>query len=66
MRDLADPRETARLRELVDKQDITEVVFRFARGLDRCDWDLVLSCCHPGATIELGVFRGSLPITCPG
>jgi SnoaL-like domain len=58
MRDLADPRDTARLRELVDKQDITEVVFRFARGLDRCDWDLVLSCFHPRATIELGVFRG--------
>ncbi len=34
----------ARLRELLDRQDIWSVVLRYARGIDRMDRELVRSC----------------------
>lgn len=34
----------ARLRELLDKQDIWEVIVRYGRGLDRMDRELLRSC----------------------
>jgi 3-phenylpropionate/cinnamic acid dioxygenase small subunit len=47
------------LQSLVDKQEITEVIMRFARGLDRGDWELVRSCYHDDATDDHGAFKGS-------
>ena len=46
------------LQELRDKEAIQAVLRRFARGIDRMDWDLVRSCYHPGAVDEHGVFSG--------
>ena len=34
----------ARLRELIDRQEIWEVILKYARGIDRLDRDLVRSC----------------------
>lgn len=34
----------ARLRELIDRQDIYAVLLRYARGLDRMDRELLRSC----------------------
>ncbi|MGH9037910.1 MAG: nuclear transport factor 2 family protein [Acidimicrobiia bacterium] len=45
--------------DLVAKQEITEVLYRYARGVDRADWDLVRSCYHDDATDDHGVVRGS-------
>jgi ketosteroid isomerase-like protein len=42
-----------------DKAAITEVIHRFARGLDRADEDLLREVFHPGATDDHGVFAGS-------
>jgi hypothetical protein len=36
--------------ELADKQAITEILYRYSRGLDRMDRALTLGCWHPGGT----------------
>lgn len=45
--------------ELLAKQQIHEVLLRYCRGLDRLDGDLILSCYHPDATDDHGLFNGS-------
>jgi hypothetical protein len=47
-----------RLQALLDKQAIREVVYRYCRGIDRYDLELVRSCYHPGATDDHGSFSG--------
>ena len=48
------------IRELLDKQEITEVMNRYLRGLDRLDADLIASVYHEDATDDRGpeVSRG--------
>jgi hypothetical protein len=36
--------------EVAAKQAITEVIYRYCRGMDRMDRELTLSCWHPGGT----------------
>jgi hypothetical protein len=43
-----------RLRDLLDKQDIHEVLMRYCRGVDRCDAELIGSAFHPDAIIDYG------------
>jgi len=51
---------TDRLRELLDKQDIYEVLARYLRAVDRGDVAGVSACYLPGATEDHGgVFSGS-------
>lgn len=38
--------------EVIAKQAITEVLYRYCRGLDRMDRDMALSVWHPGATVD--------------
>ncbi|MEM8705935.1 MAG: nuclear transport factor 2 family protein [Actinomycetota bacterium] len=49
-----------RLAALVDRAEIIDVVHRYARGVDRRDWELVRSCYHPDATDHHGGFSGSV------
>ena len=51
--------ETSALQALVEKQAITEVLYRYARALDRCDLPLLRSCFHPDSTHDHGDFEGS-------
>jgi ketosteroid isomerase-like protein len=44
----------------IDKQEITEVIYRYCRGIDRCDYALVRSCYHPDAIDDHGDFRGGV------
>jgi hypothetical protein len=44
----------AELRWLVDRAQIHDVLMRYSRGVDRGDGELVLSCFHPGATLDMG------------
>ncbi len=45
---------------LLAKQAITEVLYRYCRGLDRMDRTLALSVWHPGSTADYGpMFTGS-------
>lgn len=38
------------LQSLLDRQAISDVIYRYCRGLDRMDKSLSLSCWHPGGT----------------
>lgn len=42
------------LQRVVDEAAIRRVMCRYARGIDRCDWELVRSCYHPDAVDEHG------------
>lgn len=42
-----------------DKLECAEVVAKLARGIDRCDAELVHSCFHPDATDDHGLFKGT-------
>jgi len=48
----------ARLKALVDRQDISDALIRFARGMDRFDRDLFLSAFHEDAVIDAGPYVG--------
>lgn len=55
------PQLPAAVQAVVDKSEITEIVYRFARGLDRIDETLLRSVFHHEATLDLGpgVFQGT-------
>jgi hypothetical protein len=46
--------ETARLRKLLDRQEIEDCLARIARGADRFDRELYLSACHEDALVSVG------------
>jgi hypothetical protein len=48
----------ARLQQLLDRQDITDCLTRFSRGMDRFDREWFLSAFHPDAVIAVGDFVG--------
>ena len=49
-----------RLAALADRAEITDVVHRYARGIDRRDFDLVRRYYHPDATDHHGGFSGTV------
>ena len=53
-----DADRSSRLVELLDRQDITDCLTRFSRGLDRFDRDVFLSAFHNDAVIAAGDFVG--------
>lgn len=50
--------DTARIAQLLDRQDILDCLTRFSRGMNRFDQDLFLSAFHPDAIIAAGDFVG--------
>jgi len=46
------------VRELYDRQAIRMVIERYGRGVDRQDKELLLSCYHPDASDDHGMFVG--------
>ncbi len=42
------------------KQEIAELLYRYCRGVDRLDMELVRSCYHPDATDSHGAFEGTV------
>lgn len=49
-----------KIEELLAKQEITEIIYRYCRGLDRMDRELTLSCWHEGGTDDHGaLYSGS-------
>lgn len=52
--------EIRRLRRVLALQDIRDLMSRYARGVDRRDWDQVRDCYHPDARDEHGSYRGSV------
>lgn len=52
--------EEAALRDLLDRQALSDVVVRYCHGVDRTDGELLGSAYHPDAFVDHGaVFRGS-------
>lgn len=47
-----------RIQQLIDRQEITELLYRRARAGDRADLELAHACYHPGATERHGEFDG--------
>lgn len=54
-----DDEHTTRLETLLDRQDISDCLTRFCRGLDRFDRELFLSAFHADAVIAAGEFVGA-------
>lgn len=48
------------LQHLADRVAIEQALYRYARGIDRRNWDFLASAFHPGAQIHQGDFRGSI------
>jgi SnoaL-like protein len=44
---------------LLARHEIEQVLYRYCRGVDRADWDLMLSAFHPDAIDEHGSVNGS-------
>ena len=55
-----DTDRTERFERVADQQEIRDVIYRYCRGIDRCDYDLVRSCYHPDAIDDHGDFRGGV------
>ena len=51
--------QPAGVQRLLDKQEITEVLYRYARGWDRRDLPGILSCFHADSTHRHGGFVGA-------
>jgi hypothetical protein len=49
-----------KLETLLARQEIADVILRYARGIDRLDFDLVRSCYHDDAYDDHGMFRGNV------
>src|SRR5262245_3895943 len=48
------------LQRLIDKDEIRDLMARYARGVDRADWDLVRSTYHSDAYDDHGGYKGGL------
>ena len=48
------------LDDLIDREQIRDVIYRYARGVDRRDYELVRSCYHPNATDDHGSYKGDV------
>jgi len=49
-----------RLARLLDRFDIEQLVLRYARGVDRKDWDAVRAVYHPDAFDDHGNYKGGI------
>lgn len=52
--------DSEKLRRLVDKDEIRSNMYRYARGMDRCDWEMVRSSYHPDAVDDHGTYKGDV------
>lgn len=51
---------TPELRLLLDESAIRRVLVRYARAIDRMDWDLLRTCYHEDAVDDHGLYRGDV------
>lgn len=54
-----DAQTETRLRQLLDEGEIRDVLLRYCRGVDRCDFDLLASCYHADAVDDHGNWLAS-------
>jgi SnoaL-like domain len=53
-------RNEARLQRLLDQGEIRDVIYRYCRGIDRRQYELVRSCYHADAVDDHAGFRGNV------
>ena len=58
------PAEIQKVRHGIWQRDIVAIIYRLARGLDRCDKELLQTCFHEGATDDHGLFKGDASEFC--
>ena len=51
--------DEALLQQLADERELTALMVRYCRGVDRCDEELIRSCYHPDALDDHGTFKGT-------
>ena len=56
----ADETNERRLTRLADHDDIRQVIYRYCRGIDRRQFDLVRDCYHEDGTDDHGNYRGGI------
>ncbi len=47
------------VRELLDRQALTQVLYNFCKGVDRFDYDMLNNCWWPDGTDDHGIFIGT-------
>jgi hypothetical protein len=52
--------DTSRLARIADRQDIQDNLAKYARGVDRRDWDRVRETFHPDAQDDHGEYKGGV------
>lgn len=57
---MRDGEEVSALRDLLDQHEIYDALCRYARGVDRGDWELVRSAYHPDADDDHGSYQGDI------
>jgi hypothetical protein len=57
--DMTDAPNVSEIQQLLDKQAITEVLYRYSRGVDRCDRSTLSTVYWPDAQDDHMVFQGS-------
>ncbi len=50
----------SKLRRLIDREEILDVMQRYARGVDRGDWEAVRAVYHEGAFDDHGDYKGDV------
>lgn len=48
------------LQRLIDREEIRDLLARYARGVDRADWDLVRAVYHEDAYDDHGAYKGGV------
>ena len=51
--------EERAVQKLLDQAAITDLIVRYARAVDRRDWDQVLACFAQDAYVDYGRFQGA-------
>lgn len=48
------------MQQVIDREEIRDVMMRYARGVDRGDWDMVRAVYHPDANDDHGDYAGDV------
>ncbi|MEU6561534.1 nuclear transport factor 2 family protein [Nocardia nova] len=56
---MSDRTVNERLHRLLDRAEIQDLLFRYCRGVDRCDVEMIRSAYHPDSYDDRGYWRGN-------